>query len=272
MTDSRSHVLRRLAACVATCALALAIAVPARAQLGPMPVIDISAIQQAINQLNQLQQTYQQTVNMVSTLKNQYQQMLIAGQTLNPTQLSQMSSALNQLQSLPGLQTQIAGINTQLLQTFEKDYPTYHPDANYTQVLQTLNNNTNASLSDAYSQMQAQNQDIQLEQNYLSQLLLNANNATGEMQALQAANGFLSILNQQMLKLRQIQLAMLRNQTAYMKTMLANVAAGGGGGGSGGVVNSTLTSQDTAWLNYLGISAQQTKNVTAPSPTPSPGP
>jgi P-type conjugative transfer protein TrbJ len=232
-------------------ALALTLGAPAHAQLGPVPVIDISAIQKMVQELQQMEQIYSTTVQELQTLQNAYKQILIAGQTLSPAQLAQMTNVLNQVQQLPNIQNQIANIDASILQQFERDFPTYKPDANYPTVLATLSANTNASVADAYNQVQAQNGNMQLESNWLSQLLLNANGATGEMQALSAANGFLAMLNEQMLKLRQIQLAMLRNQSAWIKTSMANVANGSGSGG-GGVTNNH--SADTAWLYWLSQS------------------
>ena len=128
------------------------------------------------------------------------------------TQLMQSSSAINY--AMQNLSTQ-----------FKQLYPGYQAPANYEQEYQAWTANSLEGIGKALEAAGEQNRMFAAENARIGQIETGSDSAVGQLQALQANNMLAAQVVEQMQKLRQLQMAEMQAQTAYMATQIQDQAA-----------------------------------------------
>ena len=128
------------------------------------------------------------------------------------TQLAQSSGAISD--AMQNLSTQ-----------FQQLYPGYQAPTNYEQEYQAWTTNSLEGIGKALEAANQQNQMFATESARTEQIETKSDSAVGQMQALQAGNMLAAQVVEQMQKLRQLQMAEMQAQTAYMATQIQDQAA-----------------------------------------------
>jgi type IV secretion system protein TrbJ len=178
-----------------------------------VPVIDAAAIAQLGNQLAELKmqtQSMQQTLQPLSG--NQYQ--------WSNTQLF-----MNQLHGAMQTSQGMAYNQERLSEQFQRAYPGYQTPDQFHQQYQTNVNSTQQTFSGVMQSLSLHAAHFQDENNRLSFLQQQAQNARGQTQAIQVSTQIASEMVSQQQLLRQTVMAQSNAQTAYYATQVQNDAS-----------------------------------------------
>jgi len=173
-----------------------------------MPVIDAAALAQLANQLTELKT---QTQSMQQTLKT------LSG---NQYQWSNTENFLNQLQNTMQKTQGMTYQTDQLQEQFQKAYPGYQSPGAFQKQYQTNVNTAQQTFSGVMQSLSLHAQHFQNENNHLSFLQQQAQNAQGQTQAIQASSQIASEIVSQQQLLRQTVMTQSNAQTAYYATQL----------------------------------------------------
>lgn len=137
-------------------------------------------------------------------------------------------SAENALTDLYDASQQARGISYTMQnidESFQEAYPTYHPPQDFTSAYQNWTDDTMEGLKASLRAANIQNSQFNSENLALHYLSSLSDNATGQTQAVQAGNAIAGQIIVQMQKMRQLQMAQLNAQNAYMAHQVNTQAA-----------------------------------------------
>ncbi len=195
------------------CFLFLLLVIFSKASFAMMPVIDPAALAQLGNQLAELKiqtQSMQQTLQTLSG--NQYQ-------------WSNTQNFLNQLHGAMQTSQGITYNSDRLNEQFQRAYPGYQAPDQFHKQYQTNVNATQQTFSGVMQSLSLHAQHFQDENNRLSFLQQQAQNAKEQTQAIQASTQIASEMVSQQQLLRQTVMAQSNAQTAYYANQLQNEAS-----------------------------------------------
>jgi P-type conjugative transfer protein TrbJ len=178
-----------------------------------MPVIDFSALIQLGDQLEQLRE---QTKYIQQQLQN-----LTSGQY----KWSNAQGIINNLGSIVNKTNTIAYNASNLNQKFQKSFPGYEVSSNFKELYKNNINMTQNTLNAVLQSMGANAKNFQSENERLSFLQRQSQNARGQTQAIQAGSQIASEMVSQIQMLRQTIIAQTNAQTAFYATQLQTQAS-----------------------------------------------
>lgn len=178
-----------------------------------MPVIDTASLAQLGNQLAELKLQTQSMQQALQTLSgNQYQ--------WSNTQIfmNQLHGAMQTTQGMTYNQEKLS-------EQFQRAYPGYQAPDQFHQQYQTNVNTTQQTFSGVMQSLSLHAQHFQAENNRLTFLQQQAQNAKGQTQAIQASTQIASEMVSQQQLLRQTVMAQSNAQTAYYANQLQSEAS-----------------------------------------------
>jgi len=210
------HLLRTVA--VAAVFLCL-IPVAASAQfVGPLPVFDFSNY--AKNTLTELN-TLKITVNQATEIANQLREIALEVQDLKNIPNGVWGEIHQDLEAL----TQVAKVGQSisyadqgLTVEFTQMYPGYSAPTNYAGAYKQWSQNTLGGIQGALQVAGVQSSQLATEQQTMARLQSLSNGALGTMEALQTGNMIAVQEVQQLQKLREINMAQMQGEFAYLAT------------------------------------------------------
>jgi P-type conjugative transfer protein TrbJ len=169
----------------------------------------------------------QSNINEATQIQNQLQQIAMEVKNLTrfPTGVwGDIQSELNQLTQLAQSSGAISYAMQNLSAQFHQRYPGYQAPADYQQEYQQWTTNALDGIRTALEAANQQNNQFAEENGNMQRIKAESDSAVGQMQALQAGNMLAAQLVQQLQKLRELQMAEMQAQTAYMATQIQEQA------------------------------------------------
>ncbi|KAA0178826.1 P-type conjugative transfer protein TrbJ [Cupriavidus gilardii] len=191
---------------------------------------------QILNNL-QLVASYAELAQQTVTEINQYQAMLQNLMNMTPSQLlGEAAAALwkdnNMTQTFKDLQTiVVAGQKVSYTlqnadQMFRNLHPGYGSAFDFRNGYKNWSNNTMNAVQNALKVMGAHSQNFASEQSVVKELSRRSQSAVGQLQALQAGNDIGVAMVGQLQQLRQLQMAQIQQQSAYIAAQQDRLDAG----------------------------------------------
>jgi P-type conjugative transfer protein TrbJ len=191
---------------------------------GGSPIGGATELTQIANNAELVLMVAKQTETLIEQAKTA-QATLQSVQRLGNTDWNLAQSALMQVldasQQAQGVSYQMQNID----QAFTQAYPTYQAPQNYTSAYQGWTDNTMASLKAELRAANIQNNNFASENTAMSYFSSLSDNAVGQTQAIQAGNAISGQLVGQLQKMRQLQMAQMNAQNAFMAHQVNTDAA-----------------------------------------------
>jgi type IV secretion system protein TrbJ len=188
---------------------------------GPVGATEFTQI---ANNAQLLLMVAKQTESLIEEAKTA-QATLQSVQRLGNTDWNLAQSALMQVfqasQQAQGVSYQMQNID----QAFGDAYPTYNPPRNFTSAYQGWTDNTMEALKAELRAANIQNNNFASENTAMSYFSGLSDNAVGQTQAIQAGNAISGQLVGQLQKMRQLQMAQMNAQNAFMAHQVNTEAA-----------------------------------------------
>ncbi|MCS6496773.1 MULTISPECIES: P-type conjugative transfer protein TrbJ [Burkholderia] len=185
---------------------------------------------QILNNL-QLVASYAQQAQQTVTQINQYETMLRNLMNMSPSALlgeaagalwndNNMSQAFKNLQTIVVAGQKIDYTLQNSDQLFRNLHPGYGSALDFQHAYRNWSDNTLSAVQNSLAVMHAHMNDFSNEQSMIAQLQQRSQSAQGQLQALQAGNDVGVAMVGQLEKLRQLQMAQMQSQNAYLATQM----------------------------------------------------
>lgn len=205
------HLLKSAAAIAA---IALTVAVPAHAGAvagATEPTQILNNVQLVLQEANQVQ--------MVANQLNSLAKMPVTNWGQASSDLAALTQAVSVGQGISYTMSNVAS-------AFQQQYPGYQAPQNFGQSYQQWGQNSLSSISAALQAAGLQSSQFSTERAALSAIQMLANNPLGQTQAIQAGTEIASAQVDQLQKLRQLMMAQIQAQGAYMANQTQTQQAG----------------------------------------------
>ena len=195
---------------------------------GPVPSPYATEFTQYLNFLKLLDLTIKQAQmvsNQIQSIKYQVEQ-LKSIQSLDTSEWGKAMIALRQLDNIVWQGRAMSYALQNVEQVFKQTFPGYKPPENYLNSYKDWSETTLDSIQGTLAAAGFQSHQFETENATLETIRMFSENAEGQTQAIQAANMIANETVGQLQKLRQLHMAQIQAQSAYMSYEVQRDAAG----------------------------------------------